>query len=199
LSAAGAQERCVSLINHGTRVLLAGAWVICALAGSGCTGLEPAAISAGASAAQSGVTLFSRGKLRSFELVEFDDAVAALRVAAKRLSLEVEEEEVHVVRSVRANGREAGTAPGDYSDSGRGGGAALNGRARFALRDERGASVVVVIERRTATVTFIQADVGLLGDTGLSSLLLMETYDELREMGAYIDDPRRVRKADASE
>lgn len=171
----------------------------CVLCAAGCTGLEPAAISAGASAAQSGVTFFSRGKLRSFELVEFDDALTALRAAAKRLSLEMEDEEVHAVQGRRDNGRDPGSAPGDYADSGRAGESALNGRARVSLRDERGASVVVIIERRTATVTFIQADVGLLGDTGLSSLLLMETYDELRDMGAYIDDPRRVREAEQDE
>lgn len=176
------------------RVLCAGA-TVCVLCAAGCTGLEPAAISAGASAAQSGVTFFSRGKLRSFELVEFDDAVTALRAAAARLSLEMEQEDVHPRAPRRDGGREPGSAPGDYADSGRKGESAMNGRARIALRDERGASVVVVIERRTATVTFIQADVGLLGDTGLASLLLMEAYDELRDMGAYIDDPRRVRTA----
>lgn len=188
----------VSNARVGRRAAAAMAWA-CAAGAAGCTGLEPAAISAGASAAQSGVTFFSRGKLRSFELVGFDDAVVAVRRAAARLSLQTVEDQVHAPGQRRDAGREAGSSPGDYADSGRPGESSLNGRARISLRDERGASVVVVVERRTATVTFIQADVGLLGDTGLSSLLLMETYDELREMGAYIDDPRRVRRADAEE
>lgn len=182
-----------SIMNH---VVSAGAiaWVLCSW---GCTGLEPAAISAGASAAQSGVTFFSRGKLRSFELVTFEDALEAVRRAGARLSMRLVEEEIRDAGAPAASGDAVAATPEDQHVADRTGADVSSGRARLVFHDERGGSVVVVIERRTATVTFIQADVGLLGDTGLSSLLLMETYDELREMEAYIDDPRRVRKADA--
>lgn len=182
-----------SIMNH---VVSAGAiaWVLCSW---GCTGLEPAAISAGASAAQSGVTFFSRGKLRSFELVKFADAVEAMRRAGARLSMRLVEEEVRAADDFVESGDAVAATPEDQHEVDRTGADVPDGRARLVFHDERGGSVVVVIERRTETVTFIQADVGLFGDTGLSSLLLMETYDELREMEAYIDDPRRVRKAAA--
>lgn len=171
-------------------------WMLCA---AGCTGLEPAAISAGASAAQSGVTFFSRGKLRSFELVKFEDAVEAMRRAGARLSMRLVEENVRDAGEPVGSADAVAATPEDQHEVDRTGADVPGQRARLVFHDERGGSVVVVIERRTATVTFIQADVGLLGDTGLSSLLLVETYDELREMEAYIDDPRRVRKAESAD
>lgn len=154
---------------------------------AGCTGLEPAVIGAGASAAQSGATFFSRGKFRSFELVRFNDAVVAMREAAGKLSLTTIESEVR-------RGREAGAREPD--DAGEPGIEEAGERARMVFRDDRGQSLVVVIQKRTATVTMIQIDAGTFGEAGLASLLLSQTFDNLSEMGAYVDewnraDPRR--------
>ena len=52
-----------------------------------CTGLEPAAISAGATAAQSGATFFTQGRFVSVELTSFDDAGFAVRAADEELAL----------------------------------------------------------------------------------------------------------------
>ncbi len=154
-----------------------------------CTGLEPAVIGAGATAAQSGATFFARGKFRSFELVRFDDALTAMRDAAGKLSLEAMEDQVR-----RVSGRVAGGSADADADST---GPDVSGeRARMVYRDERGQSLVVVIQKRTATVTMIQIDAGTFGEAGIASLLLSQTLDNLADMGAYVDewnraDPRR--------
>jgi hypothetical protein len=150
-----------------------------------CTGLESAVIGASATAAQSGATFFSRGKFRSFELVRFDDAVIATRVAAEKLSLAKLEDEVQLQRRAAAVPAEpiedAAAAPN------------IPGvRARMVVQDDRGQSLVIVIERRSATVTMIQIDAGTFGEAGLASLFLSQTFDNLSEMGAYVDDWNRA-------
>jgi len=156
-----------------------------AAAAGGCTGLEPAVIGASATAAQSGATFFSRGKFRSFELVRFDDAVVAIRAAAEKLSLAKREDEVTPARGSAAS--QSRQADGDDSAPN------IPGvRARIVVRDDRGQSLVIVIERRTATVTVIQIDAGTFGEAGLASLLLSQTFDNLAEMGAYVDDWNRA-------
>lgn len=151
---------------------------------SACTGLEPAVIGASATAAQSGATFFSRGKFRSFELVRFDDAVVAVRVAAEKLSLAKLEDEVQLQRaaSVPAEPIEDDAAAPNIPGV----------RARMVVQDDRGQSLVIVIERRSATVTMIQIDAGTFGEAGLASLLLSQTFDNLSEMGAYVDDWNRA-------
>lgn len=150
-----------------------------------CTGLEPAVIGASATAAQSGATFFSRGKFRSFELVRFDDAVIAIRIAAEKLSLAKLEDEVQLQR------RDASVPAEPIEDDA----AAPNipgVRARMVVQDDRRQSLVIVIERRSATVTMIQIDAGTFGEAGLASLLLSQTFDNLSEMGAYVDDWNRA-------
>jgi len=154
-------------------------------AAGGCTGLEPAVLGASATAAQSGATFFSRGKFRSFELVRFDDAVTAIRAAAEKLSLAKREDEVTPARGSAAPQPE--NVEGDDSAPN------IPGvRARLVFRDDRGQSLVVVIERRSATVTMIQIDAGTFGEAGLASLLLSQAFDTLSEMGAYVDDWNRA-------
>ena len=122
---------------------------------AGCTGLEPAAISAGATAAQSGATFFTQGRFSSIELTEFKDAEIAVRAAAGEMSLRLAEDE-----------------PGPD-------------RTRLVYFDEQHQSIVVVIERRTETVTSIEADVGTFGENGLASLLMRQTAAQLQAMRAY--------------
>jgi hypothetical protein len=120
-----------------------------------CTGLEPAAISAGASAAQSGATFFTQGKFSSVELVGFDDAVQAVRMAGEEMSLRLDEDEAELKR------------------------------VRLVYEDEQGQSIVVVVERRSATVTQIQADVGTFGENGLASLFMRQMAAQLVAMRAH--------------
>ena len=56
-------------------------------ASSACTGLEPAAIGAGASVASSAVTIFDKGKARLVDRSTFEETVAAARHAGEALSL----------------------------------------------------------------------------------------------------------------
>lgn len=139
--------------------------LLAALAGAaaaGCTGLEPAAVSAGATAAQSGISILERGKARSFELARFPDVVDALRRAGERLELRLTT---------------------DQAD---------DHRARLVFRDERGESVVAVVERRTGAVTLLQTDVGVFGNVGLATLLMNQVYAELARAGRYTDDWTRA-------
>ncbi len=126
-----------------------------AAVGASCTGLEPAAISAGASAAQSGATFFTQGRFTAVELASFTDALDAVHAAATDMSLDLIEDTIE------------------------------DGRARIVYRDERNQSIVVVIQRRTESVTRVRADVGTFGENGLASLLLRQMSAKLREMEAH--------------
>ncbi len=126
---------------------------------AGCTGLEPAALSAGASVAQTGVTILDRGKARTVERATFDDALNAVRRAAANLSL------VQTVEDPTP------------------------GRMRMSFHDERGESLVIVVERRTKTVTLLQADVGALGESGWASLMLRQILAELTVAGSLPPPP----------
>ena len=130
------------------------------LCAAGCTGLEPAALSAGASVAQTGVTILDRGKARTVERATFDDALAAVRRAAAKLSL---------VQSVEDP---------------------TPGRMRMSFHDERGESIVIVVERRTKTVTLLQADVGALGENGWASLMIKQVLSELIVAGSLPPPPK---------
>lgn len=127
---------------------------------SSCTGLEPAAISAGASAAQSGATFFTQGKFSSVELAGFEDAMKAVGKAAEEMSLLLDEEELEPKR------------------------------ARLVYEDEQGQSMVVVVERRSATVTQIQADVGTFGENGLASLFMRQMAAQLAAMRVPNGEPK---------
>lgn len=125
----------------------------------GCTGLEPAAISAGASAAQTGATIFTQGKLTTFEPVRFGDCVTAVRAAGQRLGLLLRADE-----------------PGQADEADR--------RLRLVFDDERGQSIVVVVQQRTPTLTRLTIDVGTFGPIGMANLLLQETIERLNAMDA---------------
>jgi hypothetical protein len=114
----------------------------------GCTGLEPAALSAGASVAQTGVTIFDRGKAKTMEFVRIEDATAALRRVVNLSLTEISED-------------------------------VQPGRVRMELCDDHRDTIVVVLERRTATMTHIQGDVGTFGDIGYASLVVKQILTEI--------------------
>lgn len=129
------------------------------LGGAGCAGVETAALSAGLAAAESGVTVLGRGKAQVYEVVKVGDAVEAVRRVAASLSLEPRGEHANDIRS------------------------------RLTYRDERGDTIVVSVERRTATLSLLRADVGLLGDVGMSKTFLVHVSQEIRRMGAEMRPP----------
>lgn len=125
-----------------------------------CTGLEPAAISAGASAAQTGASFLTQGKLSKFEPVLYEDAVAAMYAAVGKLSLRTRADE-----------------PGSGEDEGE--------RLRLVVEDEHGESAVIVVERRTLTMTRVQVDVGTFGAVGAANLLMSKFLEDLKARDAY--------------
>jgi hypothetical protein len=135
---------------------------------SACTGLEPAAIGAGATAAESGVTFFSKGKARSFEPAVYGDVVAAVDRAAAALAF-------HRASDQRTDSRGRAVALDAPEQT----------RARLVFLDEHDESIVIVVERRTANITMLQSDVGVLGFTGLAATLTGRVQAELRVHGAY--------------
>jgi hypothetical protein len=136
--------------------------ILVGLAGAagGCTGLEPAALEAGTTVAQTGVTMFDKGKARTVELARFDEVVQAARLAAARLSL-----------------KQVGEHPS-------------TDRLRMAFEDDRRGSIVVVIEARSETMTMIQADVGVFGETGIASLVVKQILTELTNKGSLPPPPK---------
>jgi hypothetical protein len=125
-----------------------------------CTGVEPAVLGAGATAAESGVTFFEKGKVTTFEPVPYREAVEAARFVAQSLQLQIAVDE-----------------PGVDDE--------LNRRHRFSLRDERGVSIVLIVDRRTAAITRLHADVGTFGPTSLAGLVVNKTLERLKQTGAY--------------
>lgn len=122
----------------------------------GCAGLETAALSAGLAAAESGVTILGRGKAQVYEVVKMQDAAEAVRRVAASLSLEPR---------------------GEFANE---------QHTRLVYRDEQGDLLVVIVERRTATLSLLRADAGLFGDVGYARIVLVHTGMELRKMGAEI-------------
>lgn len=122
----------------------------------GCTGVEPAIVGAGASAAETGVTIVTKGKLVRFEPARYEDVLAALRTAAATLKFTFREDELEPRR------------------------------ARLIYKDDRTGSIVAVVEWRTEHITMVQADVGTFGYAGLGGLLLSETNAELVRRNALI-------------
>lgn len=127
----------------------------------GC-GVETALITAGASAAQAGVTMIDKGELRSFEMARYDDVVKACYRAGTDLALDLKNDD-----------------KGDSVTS-------------MFFRDETGDKITIRIERRTERVTFIKVDVGSFGKAGLGSLFMHQLWSELAESDAYLEDWNRA-------
>jgi len=114
-----------------------------------CTGLEPAAVSAGTSVAQTGVTILDRGKARVVEMVSYDEALAAVYGAADKLSL----------TQTRCDPTKM--------------------RQCLAFVDDRGDHLTIVIEGHTRSMTMIQADAGTFGEVLIASLFVKQVQVQL--------------------
>jgi len=131
-----------------------GVWAVCTLAAGslgGCTGVELPALSAGASVAQTGSAFYQRGRAQLFELATFDRAVEASRRTAGVMAL----------RELSSEEKP--------------------GYARLRYQDERGLTMTVTVDRRTATVTRLEASVGTFGNQALVTLFLARTRQTLRD------------------
>jgi hypothetical protein len=97
-----------------------------------------------------------RGKGESAWLASYDDVVQATVRAGKALSLELEEKENRTDRSV------------------------------FDFIDEMGNELDVLIERRTATVTYVRFNVGPFGTTSIGRLMARQIVFEMIESGTFL-------------
>lgn len=127
---------------------------------SGCTGLEPAAIGMGASAAQTGVTLLSGRTVRSYELARFDDVVAAAKRTGDSLGMEFRRE--------RPSER----------------------RTLLQYRYGQSQGIDVDIRRQTDTVTSILIRMRSRSQRGMATLYLRDLFHEIRDAGAYLEEWR---------
>ena len=107
------------------------------------------------SAAPSGATYASSlgGKIESYQLVNFEDTVNATRQAAENLSLDLKQETVDA------------------------------DRASFRFMDNGDRRADVVIERRTATMTYLAVNTGWFGAHGMGQLLMKQILDEISDAG----------------
>ena len=88
-------------------------------------------------------------KVISYQIVDFEDAVKGTISAAETLSLENKKEDIK------------------------------DNRAEMRYTDEKGQVVDIIIERRSPTVTTIQADAGFFGPRGFTRLVLLQILHEL--------------------
>jgi hypothetical protein len=146
-------------VFRGVRRLGASLLAASLLATPACTGLEPAAIGAAVSGAQSGVTLLSDTQVWSYELATFGDVVDVTHIAADTLSLR------------KLNERD------DQAD-----------RYWVYYRYGVWRKVVVEIIRETPTVTSIRVSVKSRNERGMATMFLRQVFQELKERGAYLDD-----------
>lgn len=134
---------------------------------AGC-GLEAAILGASVSAAQSGVTLFERRKIRSFEFAMFDDVHLACRASAEAMSLKLLNERV------------------DEDD------------IWLYYRYQETGKIVVQIHRRTPTVTTVVVEVRSTTERGMGSLFLGQMYVELERADAYLQDWSNLKREGAT-
>ena len=124
------------------------------------SGCTTGTLISGMGSAPSGVSHASGpgSKVVSYQFVRYEDAVKVSIRAAEALSLE--------------NKRK------DFKEN----------RAELRYVDEKDQVVDIIIERRTATITTIQADAGFFGPKGFSRLMLLQILKELDKTGAYPED-----------
>jgi hypothetical protein len=123
------------------------------------TACTTATLITGMSAAPSGVSSASGlgTKVRSYQIVRYEDAVEAAQRAADTLALENQEKDIK------------------------------EDRAHLRYMDEKEEVIDILIERRTATITFIQVDAGFFGPKGMSRLMLLQILDEIEEAGDFLE------------
>ena len=124
------------------------------------TGCTTATLITGLSSAPSGVSYASGlgSKVRSYQIVRYEDVVEATLRAAKTLSLEEKSKSIN------------------------------EDRTELSYIDDKEQAINIRIERRTATTTLIQVDVGFFGSRGMSRLMLLQILDEIEEAGDFLED-----------
>jgi len=124
-----------------------------------CNGCTTSLLVSSATAAPSGATYMSGsgGTIESYQAVTFEDTIKATRAAAEILSLEVKQEQV-----------DADRVSFQYADNG----------------DRR---VNIVIEQRTATLTYLKVTTGMFGDHGLGRILTRQILLEISDAGDLLE------------
>ncbi|MEM9167742.1 MAG: hypothetical protein AAGB48_12065 [Planctomycetota bacterium] len=125
----------------------------------GCTGVEPALIGVGVTAAEAGVAIVDGTDVHAFELARYGDVVAALERAVNTLELE------------RYSRR--------FIDH-------QHFVDRYRLGNNR--SLVVEIRSVTGSVTMVRTEIKSTLHRGMAALLVRQTYHELSEAGAYLEE-----------
>ena len=129
--------------------------------GYGCAGcISPClfgpSVNVGSSAGQAGVSRYETGWVKSLELARYEDVVEATRRAGEAISLELQKE------------------------------ATDTDRTTLSYIDGKNEKVKVLIERRTATLTYVQIDVGLFGSKGLALVVINQIIYEISSRGGYL-------------
>jgi len=124
------------------------------------TGCTTATLISGMGATPSGVssTSGSGSTVRSYQIVRFEDAVKATLKAAETLALE------NTKKDIQEN------------------------RAELRYTDEKQQVIDILIEGRTAIITFFQVDAGFFGPGGMTRLVLLQILDEIDEAGDFLEE-----------
>jgi hypothetical protein len=141
---------------------LAAIWLVLTV-GYGCSAcigscLLGPSVTVGSSAGQAGISGYEGGKVKSFEVARYEEVVAAARRAGEAISLELQKE-----------------ATGDD-------------KTTLHYIDGKNDKVKVLIERRTATLTYLEIDVGLFGSKGLALVMINQTVHEIASEGKYLQE-----------
>jgi hypothetical protein len=139
---------------------MAAIWLVLTV-GYGCAGcISPClfgpSVNVGSSAGQAGVSRYETGRVKSLELARYEDVVEATRRAGEAISLELQKE------------------------------ATDTDRTTLSYIDGKNEKVKVLIERRTATLTYVQIDVGLFGSKGLALVVINQIIYEISSKGGYL-------------
>ncbi|MEJ2282702.1 MAG: DUF3568 family protein [Desulfobacterales bacterium] len=124
-----------------------------------CNGCTTSLLVGSMSAAPSGATYVSTvgGKIESYQAVTFENALKATRLAVATLSLDVKQEEIDA------------------------------DRASFQYADKNGHRMDVVIEQRTATMTYLMVNTGWFGVHGMGRLLMRQILLEISDAGDLLE------------
>jgi hypothetical protein len=141
---------------------LAAIWLVLTV-GYGCSAcigscLLGPSVTVGSSAGQAGISGYENGKVKSFEIARYEDVVAAARRAGEAISLELRREATDVDKTT------------------------LN---YIGGKNEK---VKVLIERRTATLTYIEIDVGFFGSKELALVMINQIIHEIASEGKYLQE-----------
>ena len=124
-----------------------------------CNGCTTSLLVSSATAAPSGATYASGsgGTIKSYQAVTFEDAIKSTRAAAEILSLEVKQEEIDA------------------------------DRVSFQYADDNDQRADVVIEQRTATMTYWKVTTGWFADPGLGRILMRQILLKISDAGDLLE------------